>query len=99
MRNRRVDRVDVFDFLWRLNGAADVDQVVVADLLRQLRLGLSDGRLGRTVEDEPEGALIGVLHDQDHGPVEVVRHARRGDEQLAAEALGHPSHNRLRQWE
>src|SRR5262245_46542610 len=73
----------------RLDRAADVEDVLVPDQLRELRRDLTDRRLRGPVEDEPEGALIGVLDDQDHGPVEVVGHARRGDQELARESFAH----------
>jgi hypothetical protein len=73
----------------RLDRTTDVEDVVVADQLRELRRGLTDGRLRRSVEDQSERPLLRVLHDQDHRPVEVVRHARGGDQQLAVEALAH----------
>ena len=70
--------------------AADVDRVLLAGEWRELRQRVADGGVGRPVEDEPHRALLAVLRDEHHGPVEVrIVEDRRRDQQLPAKGLGH----------
>ena len=77
--------------------AADVDRLLVAGQPREVRHGLADGRAGGAVEHEAHRALVGVLGDQDDRADEVrVAQDRRGEDELAAQRLGHPSIVRYR---
>src|SRR5829696_7483486 len=73
----------------RRDRTTDMDHVLGADDLGKVWRGLPDGRLGRAVEHEPEGAVLGVLDHQHHRAAKPVRHARRGDQELPGDALCH----------
>ena len=72
--------------------APDVDRVFLAGERRELRQRVADGGVRRPIEDEPHRALVTVLCDEHHGPMEVrVVEDRSRDQQLPAQRLAHPT--------
>src|SRR5690242_7693674 len=67
-----------------LDWTTDVQQVVTVDHLLQLGDRITYNCLGRSVQDQPERALVGVLDHQHDGAPEVrVKQRGPGNEQLS----------------
>jgi len=82
----------------RLDRPAAVDDVLVGDEVAEGLGQRVDGLdVGRLVEDEPEGAVVGVLEHDDHRSLEVGIHQGRGGDQQAPLAKARPE-TRRRPW-
>jgi hypothetical protein len=87
----RIDELAEDEHRIPLHRTAEPDLLVVLDDRLELGDELRDGGRRRAVENEPGGAFVGVLGDEDDGAAEVrVEQARRGDQELALQRVHLP---------